>query len=256
MSSINKIVSNGHLLAIFSSTVGGRLPWGRGPPGNNNEMNRIKRRVRTLETKVNRMLRKLREDNCRTNPCQNGGTCIDMYDSYLCHCPNNWQGPTCGVDVNECSEFAGTDLGCQNGATCTNTQGGYSCACAPGFVGTHCLKRSVDCATSGTELCGHGICVHSSDQYGYKCICEQGWKTNGLTPPCVVDVNECLEGKPHCSKDPEVVCINLPGSFMCGQCPAGFTGNGYYCADIDECAINNGGCSTAPFVRCTNLRVI
>lgn len=204
---------------------------------------------------MNRMLTKLRTNNCRTNPCQNGGTCVNLYDSYICHCPKNWQGPTCGTDVNECAEFAGTDLGCQNGATCTNTQGGYSCTCAPGFVGTHCLKRSVDCLTSGTEMCGHGICVHSNDQYGYKCICEQGWKTNGLTPPCTVDVDECIEGKPHCSKDPEVACINLPGSVMCGACPIGFTGNGYYCADIDECAVNNGGCSTAPFVRCTNLRV-
>jgi hypothetical protein len=42
---------------------------------------------------------------------------------------------------------------------------------------------------------------------------------------------------------------------MCGSCPPGFTGNGFYCADINECETNNGGCSSAPSVQCINTRV-
>ncbi|XP_063696850.1 cubilin homolog [Culicoides brevitarsis] len=224
------------------------------PGGNNVNLDRIRRRLRVLETRVNRITLKLREDNCRSNPCQNGGTCFDMYDSFFCQCPKNWQGRSCSEDVNECALFAGTDLGCQNGASCVNMQGSYECRCAPGFFGTHCASRTNDCSTSGAELCGHGVCVHANNQNGYKCICDQGWKTNDITPACTVDVNECLENKPHCSKDPEVDCINLPGSFMCGRCPPGYTGNGYYCTDVDECESNNGGCSTAPFVECINTR--
>ena len=34
---------------------------------------------------------------------------------------------------------------------------------------------------------------------------------------------------------------------------AGFTGNGYVCNDINECLENNGGCSLAPRVTCTNF---
>ncbi|XP_055601686.1 cubilin homolog [Uranotaenia lowii] len=214
----------------------------------------INRRLQTLETKVKNIANKLRENNCKTSPCQNGGSCISLYDSFVCQCPKNWEGPTCATDVNECSEFAGTDLGCQNGATCKNTPGGYSCICASGWQGIHCNSRNKDCMTSGSELCGHGTCVQTKEDPGFKCICEQGWKTNGVTPACTIDVDECTDSRPHCSKDPEVSCINLPGSFVCGGCPPGYSGNGFYCVDIDECEINNGGCSTSPSVTCINLR--
>ncbi|XP_055632024.1 cubilin homolog [Toxorhynchites rutilus septentrionalis] len=217
-------------------------------------LNNINRRLGALERKVNNMITKLRENNCKTSPCQNGGTCISLYDSFVCQCPRNWEGPTCANDVNECSEFVGTDLGCQNGATCKNTPGSYSCICASGWQGIHCNSRTKDCMSSGNELCGHGTCVQIREDPGFKCICEQGWKTNGVTPACSVDVDECSESKPHCSKDPEVSCINLPGSFVCGSCPPGYSGNGFYCVDIDECQTNNGGCSTSPSVSCINLR--
>lgn len=98
----------------------------------------------------------------------------------------------------------------------------FSCTCLPGWVGLHCTRRTVDClASSSTELCGKGACLHTNDAVGYRCICDQGWTTNGLSPACTVDVDECASPRPHCSVDPEVMCINLPGSYMCGHCPPG-----------------------------------
>lgn len=232
-----------------------RSRGGNREAGDDLNLNRLRRRVSNLEKRVNLLVSKLTENNCASMPCQNGGTCIDSYNGFQCQCTKGWQGATCSNDVNECAEFAGTDLGCQNGATCQNTVGSYSCICAPGFVGTHCLRRTIDCATSSVEMCGHGVCVQTNDAVGYKCICDQGWKTNGLTPACTVDVDECADNRPHCSVDPMVPCVNLPGSFMCGACPSGYTGNGFYCSDVNECDTNNGGCSTSPMVRCLNWRV-
>ena len=34
-------------------------------------------------------------NECDSNPCQNGGTCIDGFDSFKCSCPYGFDGPTC-----------------------------------------------------------------------------------------------------------------------------------------------------------------
>ncbi|XP_025835939.1 cubilin-like, partial [Agrilus planipennis] len=164
-------------------------------------------------------------------------------------------GLYCENDINECQRFTHTDLGCQNGATCVNTPGSYECKCLNGWHGIHCTERSTDCNSgSSAELCGHGTCINENSAEGYKCICEQGWKSDKTNPACIVDVDECSLDKPSCSINPLVACINTPGSYICGHCPAGYTGNGFYCADIDECAIFNGGCSVSPTVQCINTQ--
>ena len=88
-------------------------------------INALNRRVTTLEQIVANLTERLMRDHCKSYPCQNGGTCFNMFDTFRCECPENWEGPTCSLDVNECTRFAGTDLGCQNGATCFNTPGSY-----------------------------------------------------------------------------------------------------------------------------------
>lgn len=88
--------------------------------------NAMSRRIAALEQKVSNLTARLMQDHCKVYPCKNGGTCFNMFETFRCECPSNWNGPTCELDVNECSIFAGTDLGCQNGATCYNTMGSYS----------------------------------------------------------------------------------------------------------------------------------
>ncbi|XP_073838449.1 cubilin homolog [Musca autumnalis] len=215
-------------------------------------LRRLNGRLSALEDNVNK-------DECAetTEPCKNGGTCYDLYKGYHCECPEGWTGKTCEEDIDECYLLAGTDLGCQNNAVCHNMPGSYKCTCAKGFSGTHCrLRNSICQQNQAEELCGHGFCVPANNDRGYTCICDQGWTKNTTlganstisSPTCDVDVDECEESRNPCHGE----CINLPGSFKCGACPAGYTGNGVTCYDIDECAVNNGGCSLQPKVRCIN----
>jgi hypothetical protein len=88
-------------------------------------INGLQRRVVSLEQKVANLTERLMRDHCKSYPCQNGGTCFNMFETYRCECPANWEGPSCSVDVNECAKYAGTDLGCQNEAECINTVGSY-----------------------------------------------------------------------------------------------------------------------------------
>ncbi|KAI8440547.1 hypothetical protein MSG28_001789 [Choristoneura fumiferana] len=211
-------------------------------------INRINTKLSNLENQLMSMTR----DACQSNPCQHGGTCLSLVSGYHCLCPSNWEGTSCDVDVNECRNFAGTDLGCQNGASCINKPGSYECQCKFGWFGLHCTRKLKDCSGGNYEMCGHGTCIPVPTAEGIMCICDQGWTNNGTGPVCLTDVNECDSSQgSHCSINPRVECINTPGSFRCGHCPPGYEGDGFICTDIDEClTIANGGCS--PMVTCHN----
>lgn len=34
-------------------------------------------------------------DECASHPCANNGTCIDLENGFLCHCPSDWNGTLC-----------------------------------------------------------------------------------------------------------------------------------------------------------------
>lgn len=48
-------------------------------------------KLRALERTVRTILLRLRTDECSSDPCQNGGTCIDRYQGFQCLCPTEWE---------------------------------------------------------------------------------------------------------------------------------------------------------------------
>lgn len=52
----------------------------------------------------------------------------------------------------------------------------------------------------------------------HNCVCEDGW-TKDTAGRCTVDINECDQADHPCHQG--VLCINTPGAFHCGVCPAG-----------------------------------
>ena len=41
----------------------------------------------------------LDSDECSPDPCQNGGTCVDLVGSYRCDCKTGYSGTNCETGV-------------------------------------------------------------------------------------------------------------------------------------------------------------
>ncbi|XP_052688263.1 uncharacterized protein LOC128166866 isoform X3 [Crassostrea angulata] len=109
----------------------------------------------------------VKEGNCISNPCQNGGTCsVDKFSNttdgdFFCCCPEGYTGSQCDRDINECQSSP-----CQYGGTCFNTNGGYICKCHPRFRGMNCETPT----TCADNPCGIGSCSQTSNDT-FSCQC-------------------------------------------------------------------------------------
>ncbi|XP_076245587.1 thrombospondin [Calliopsis andreniformis] len=128
--------------------------------------------------------------NCASNPCFHGVRCQNLSDGYRCGpCPNGYagNGSTC-IDINEC-ELAKP---CFPGVRCINLRPGYRCeSCPSGYTGSIIEGVGIEVARINKQVCR--------------------------------DINECEHNNGGCDRYME--CINTEGSYRCGGCRSGFTGN-------------------------------
>lgn len=54
-------------------------------------------------------------DTCVSNPCINGGTCVNTKESYRCECPHGYNGDNCQNEFDECLPSP-----CYRSSTCVN----------------------------------------------------------------------------------------------------------------------------------------
>uniref|UniRef100_A0A8C0VJC2 EGF-like domain-containing protein n=1 Tax=Cyanistes caeruleus TaxID=156563 RepID=A0A8C0VJC2_CYACU len=111
-------------------------------------------------------------DECQFQPCQNGGTCIDLVNRFKCSCPPGTRGRLCEENVDDCAAESGAPR-CFNGGQCIDQVGGYSCLCPQGFAGERCEGDINECLSNPCNPRGSLDCVQLTNDY--RCICRSAF---------------------------------------------------------------------------------
>ncbi|XP_004704472.3 coagulation factor VII [Echinops telfairi] len=104
----------------------------------------------TLE-KTNQFWRSYTDgDQCASNPCQNGGTCMDQLQSYICFCLEDFEGRNCQKNKNSELICLNENGGCQQ--YCSDNPGTKrSCSCHQDYK---LMADEVSCEPTVKYPCG------------------------------------------------------------------------------------------------------
>uniref|UniRef100_A0A1A8IJ05 Delta-like protein n=2 Tax=Nothobranchius kuhntae TaxID=321403 RepID=A0A1A8IJ05_NOTKU len=170
---------------------------------------------------------------CDSEPCLNGGHCLDSENGYTCVCPKGFEGPLCEHKVLTC-----VDRPCFHGGTCTERDNGlsYTCECPAGYTGLNCEKKMDKCTSLQCANGGHCV-VHGSLRL---CSCRSGF--TGLR--CEINIDDCARNP--CAN--ASTCIDRINGYTC-TCAPGYTGR--HCdRPTNRCAsqfcLNGGTCTRGP----------
>ncbi|XP_062049907.1 coagulation factor VII [Lepus europaeus] len=89
-------------------------------------------------------------DQCASNPCQNGGSCEDQIQSYICFCLADFEGRNCEKNKNDQLICMYENGGCEQ--YCSDHVGSQrSCRCHEGYT---LLPNGVSCTPTVDYPCG------------------------------------------------------------------------------------------------------
>ncbi|XP_035672639.1 fibropellin-1-like [Branchiostoma floridae] len=162
----------------------------------------------------------INENECVSNPCQNGGQCQDEANSYSCTCAAGYSGDDCETNDDDCAPNP-----CQNGGQCQDGVNSYTCTCAAGYSGDDCETNDDDCAPNPCQ--NGGQCQDGVNSY--TCNCAAGYSGDD----CETNDDDC-EPNP-CQNGGQ--CQDGVNSYTC-NCPAGYSG--------DDCETNDDDCAPNP----------
>ena len=177
-------------------------------------------------------------NECASDPCLNGDTCLDRVQGYECPCGRYRRGLFLGV---HCETLHGTcdPDPCQNGGSCVTNGYRTRCSCeSMEFEGEYCHEINQDQCLS--DPCVRGECIDEIN--GYQCNCS-GTGYAGQLCEINIDVcphdeegNLCQREANECDSNPcrHGSCVDKVLEYQC-SCDTGYTGTNCE-TDIDECA--------------------
>uniref|UniRef100_A0A8C2LT12 Neurogenic locus notch homolog protein 4 n=1 Tax=Cricetulus griseus TaxID=10029 RepID=A0A8C2LT12_CRIGR len=133
-------------------------------------------------------------DECLSDPCPTGASCLDLPGAFFCLCRPGFTGQLC--DVPLCTPNL-----CQPGQQCQDQEDTAHCLCPDGSPG--CVPAKDNCT------CHHGHCQRSS------CVCDAGW----TGPECETELGGCISTP--CAHGG--TCHPQPSGYNC-TCPTGYMG--------------------------------
>ncbi|KAM6430010.1 fibulin-7-like [Liasis olivaceus] len=159
--------------------------------------------------------------DCASQPCANGGTCVDGVHRFSCLCPSGWSGGTCQAPVYSYGAAVRNATFSRQPRCVENPGGSRQCSCDAGFqlMGGGMCQDVDECqlfqSNYHTRICLHE-CVNLPGSY--QCTCPDGYRFQAEQNICS-DVDECVGNQHDCSRGQ--TCVNTFGGFRCvkPECP-------------------------------------
>eukprot|EP01047_Picozoa_sp_COSAG01_P062784 COSAG01_NODE_8040_length_2945_cov_2.114195_1_plen_532_part_01 len=132
-------------------------------------------------------------DECASYPCQNGGSCVDLVDAYVCACISGFHDAVRnGVTHPGCEDrdvpCALSEDHCSSHSQCRHDAPGvYHCECHPGYSSDYsvrqCSMANYPCTAASTDaggdmmnVDGGGACLEIDECHSSPC--ENSWTTS------------------------------------------------------------------------------
>ncbi|KAK3728579.1 hypothetical protein QZH41_011661 [Actinostola sp. cb2023] len=177
-------------------------------------------------------------DDCASNPCNNGGRCIDHKDGYRCECLLGYMGKQCEIEKDECLSDP-----CYQGSTCVDKCEieKDECLSDPCYQGSTCVdKCEIEKDECLSDPCYQGsTCVDKCEIEKDECLSDPCYQGSTCVDKCEIEKDECLSDPCYQGSTCVDKCEIEKDECLSDPCYQGST-----C--VDKCEIEKDECLSDP----------